>query len=160
MLSRSASVDTVTSFDMILPSVGASSHKQAVRLVAHEVAKVIGINERILSERLLEKEPVNASTVSGGVMITPLRLSGLNGPLNVFAQFRNPVRMNTADNMDIDFLCLVLTPEREGNTYLPTMARFSRLLRQPEMLDRLRRATDERSIRAALDHGAIALRAA
>ncbi|PZO80994.1 MAG: hypothetical protein DI626_11040, partial [Micavibrio aeruginosavorus] len=94
------------------------------------------------------------------VMITPLRMSGLNGPLNVFARLKNPVRVNTMDGTDIDILCLVLTPEREGNTYLPTMARFSRMLRQPDMLERLRLATDERSIRTALEHGAITLRAA
>ncbi len=160
MLARSASSDAITSFDMILPSIIAVSHKQAVRSVAQDVAKIIGINERILSERLLEKETLNASTVSGSVMITPLKLSGLNSPLNILARFRNPVPVNTADNTYIDTLCLVLAPEREGNAYLPTMARLSRLLRQPEMMERLRLATDERSVRMALEHGAITLRAA
>lgn len=151
MFSRTATSDQSINFSLIVPSMIASTHKQAVRLAAQEMAKIIGISERILAERLLEQENEKPSAIGGGVAISHLQLSGLREPMNIFTRLKNPIPMKAPDNMDVDIVCYVLTPEREGSSYLRTMARLSRMLRNPLLCQRLRAAENEKEIGRAFE---------
>lgn len=138
-------------FDLVIPSLIVPNHKQMMRIIASEIAQVIGINDRILGERLSDKEKETPSAMGDGLAITHLQLSGLQNSLNVFIKLKNPVAMSAPDNKDVDIVCILLTPEREGSMYLRTLARVSRLLRNPQICARLRASTDEKSIRNILE---------
>ncbi len=147
-------------FNLVLPSVIAANQKQAVRAIAIEVAKVIGVKDRILTERLLESEKESPSAMGDGVALSHLRISGLSHPLNVFVRFKTSVPYGAADKKDVDFLCLLITPERDGASHLRMMARSSRLLRNKQMRNDLKGAKDEHSIRAILEQSSLELMAA
>ncbi len=147
-------------FDVVVPSLIAATHKQVIRLAAHEVAKVIGIGERILTDRLVEEEKENPSAMGEGISVTHLHISGLKKSVNIFIRLKNPVTMGAPDNKDVDLICLLLTPEREGASYLRTMARISRLLRNAQICIKLRAAKSEKEIRTILDQSSIQLMAA
>ena len=112
-------------FDIVIPSLIAANRKQVLRLAAHEIAKMIGIGERILGERLSDKEKESPGAMGDGLSITHLHISGLQESINVFIRLKNPDYAGAADNKDVDLICLLLTPEREGAAYLRTMARIS-----------------------------------
>jgi PTS system nitrogen regulatory IIA component len=145
------SSDTNPQFDLIIPSLIAANHKQLVRAISGEIAVLIGINERILAERFLEKEKANPSAIGDGISIMHLQLSGLRKSTNIFLRLKNPVAMNAADKRDVDIVCVLLTPEREGSSYLRTLARISRLLRNAQICARLRAASDEKALRHILE---------
>lgn len=138
-------------FDIVVPSLIAANHKQMIRLAAHEVAKVIGIGERILADRLAEQEKENPSAMGEGIAIAHLHISGLKESINVFIRLKNGIDMQAADKKDVDLVCLLLTPEREGSAYLRTMARISRLLRNAQICAMLRSAQNEKTIRTIFD---------
>ena len=138
-------------FDIVVPSLIAANHKQMIRLAAHELAKEIGIGERILADRLTEKEKENPSAMGEGIAVTHLHISGLQESINVFIRLKSPIDMGAPDKKDVDLICLLLTPEREGAAYLRTMARISRLLRNAQICAMLRSAQNEKTIRAVLD---------
>lgn len=156
MTTHSLSIDSsALNFDIVIPSLIAANVKQAVRHTAHEVANHIGISERILAERLIEKERTNPSAMGDGIAITHLHISGLNDPVHVFVRLKTPVAMGAPDSRDVDLVCLLLTPEREGASYLRTMARLSRLLRNTHVCAQLRAASTEQSIRAVFEQTAV-----
>lgn len=138
-------------FDIVVPSLIAANQKQMIRLAAHELAKEIGIGERILADRLTEKEKENPSAMGEGIAVTHLHISGLRESINVFIRLKTPIDMGAPDKKDVDLICLLLTPEREGAAYLRTMARISRLLRNAQICAMLRSAQNEKTIRAVLD---------
>ncbi len=160
MPTRSAFSDTALQFDLVLPSLVAPNSKQVMPLVAHEIAKVIGIKERILAERLAEKEKHNPSAMGDGLALMHLHMSSLQNALTVFVKLKNAVDMGAPDNKAVDIVCVILTPEREGSSYLRTMARLSRLLRNASICAKLREATDEKMIRTILDQSTVQLMAA
>ena len=147
-------------FNLILPSVIAANQKQAVRAVADEAAKLIGIKNRILAERLLEQEKDSPSSMGDGVALSHIRISGLTEPLNVFVRFKNPVPFGANDKKDVELFCLIITPERDGASYLRTISRASRLLRNRQMCASLKTAKDVQTIRAVLDQSSLELMAA
>ncbi len=147
-------------FDLVIPTMIVATRKQVVRMVAHEISKHIGIGERILAERLNEQEKENPSTMGEGIAITHLHISGLQEALNIFIRLKNPVDMGAVDKKDVDLICLLLTPEREGSAYLRTMARISRLLRNAQICAMLRSAQNEKAIRNVLEQNSIQTMAA
>lgn len=160
MPTRSAPSDSTIQFDLVIPSLVAPNRKQVTPLIAHEIAKVIGIKERILSERLNEKEKQNPSAMGDGLALMHLHMSSLQNTLTVFVKLKNPVDMGAPDSKAVDIVCVILTPEREGSSYLRTMARLSRLLRNTSICAKLRAATDEKTIRTILDQSSVQLMAA
>lgn len=151
MLPRIQTSETSLQFDLVIPSMVVANHKQVMPAVAAEISKMIGIHERILKDRLAETEKEKPSAMGDGVSITHLQVSGLKQSMNIFIRLKHAVMMHTPDNKDVDILCVLLTPEREGSSYLRTLARISRLLRNPQTCARLRAAADEKTLRAILE---------
>lgn len=160
MLSPHKSFDSPLYFDLVIPALPAMNHKQVLRLAALEVSKLIGISERILAERLHDREKEHPAAIGDGAAVMHLQLSGLQNALSVFIRLRQPVAMNAPDKADVDLVCLLLTPEREGSAYLRTLARASRLLRNEPVCIKLRNAADEKAIRLILEQSSQALMAA
>lgn len=146
---------SIPEFDLVIPSMIAATRKQVLRLIAHEISKNIGIGERILADRLTEQEKENPSTMGDGIAVAHLHISGLQNSFNVFIRLKNPVDMGAADKKDVDLVCLLFTPEREGAAYLRTMARISRLLRNAQICAMLRTAQNEKAIRNILEQSSI-----
>ena len=160
MTLRSANSEPAITFDLVIPSLVVPNRKQLTRLVAHEIANVIGIKERILSDRLTETEKQSPSAMGDGLSMMHLPMGSLQNAMNVFIKLKNPVDFGAPDNKPVDLLCVILTPEREGASYLRTMARLSRLLRNAQICERLRAASDEKMIRAILGQSTTKLMAA
>jgi nitrogen PTS system EIIA component len=160
MTLRSVQSDPAITFDLVVPSLVVPNKKQLTRLVAHEIAKVIGIKERILSDRLSESEKQNPSAMGDGISVMNLPMGSLQNALNIFIKLKNPIDFAAPDNKPVDLICIILTPEREGVSYLRTMARVSRLLRNAQICAKLRAASDEKTIRNILDQSSTKLMAA
>jgi len=154
------SSENLIHFDLVVPALVAANNKQLVNLVSREISGMIGIKDRILIERLQEKERQNPSTMGDGISITHLPVSGLKNPVNIFVRLKNPIDMKAADKKQVDIMVILLTPEREGSSYLRTLARVSRLLRNAQICARLRKSADEKELRAVLDQSSIQLVAA
>ena len=150
MVTRALS-DFSFSFDLILPNLSVSGERQLATSIARAVSPKIGISERILAERLIESERRTPSALGQGAAIAQLSLSGLSQAFYVFARLKQPVSRPAPDGAPVDIVCVLFTPEREGNSYLRVMARLSRLLSQKEISARLRATTDEREIRAIFE---------
>ncbi len=160
MSTRATLNDLSITFDLIIPYLTAANHKQVIKMVARELAGMIGIKERILAERLAEKEKESPSAMGDGTALTHLHVSGLQKTISVIVHLKNPIEMSAPDKHPVDILCFHLTPEREGAAYLRTLARMSRLLRNAQICTKLRTASDEKAIRNILEHSSIQLMAA
>lgn len=160
MPSPMPSHESTIQFDLVIPSMIASNQKQCLRETAREIAKKIGISERILLERMTEKEKQSPSAIGDGISILQLSMSGLQNAMSVFVRLKHPCDMAAPDNKDVDLFCVLLSPEREGAAYLRTMARISRLLRDAQICSRVRSAADEKDIRNILEQSSVQRRAA
>jgi PTS system nitrogen regulatory IIA component len=143
--------DAAVTFDLIIPSMIAANQKQVLRLIASHASKIIGIQERIFADRLIDKEKQSSSAMGNGVAVSHMPIGSLTQPLTVFVRLRSAVDFHAPDNLPVDLICLLLTPERDGVIHLRSLARLSRLLRDAQICSRLRQAEDEKAIRSVLD---------
>ena len=138
----------------VIPSLPATSKKQALQGVAARAGAMCGIGEREVLDVLLERERLGSTGVGEGVAIPHGTLPDLGHLFALFARLEAPVDFDAADEVPVDLLFLLLAPESAGADHLKALAKISRYLRDPEVCARLRGAADAESIRAVLSEGA------
>ncbi len=93
-----------------------------------------------LLARILKRETDGCTGVGHGIAIPHCRLDGLEGEVVGFATAETPVDFGAPDGLPVDLLFLVASPTQAAAAHLQAVARVSRLLRAPGLVDSLRRA--------------------
>jgi PTS system nitrogen regulatory IIA component len=123
--------DLLTGPDAVLASVKASGKKALLAELASRAASVFKLDERKLFDRLLERERLGSTGIGGGIAIPHGRLSTLDKPRGLFAR-------DSIDERPVDIVFLLVAPEGAGADHLKALARVSRLLRDRNLVEKLR----------------------
>ena len=95
---------------------------------------------------LRERELIGSTGVGNGVAIPHGRVAGLSRILVCFGRSQDGISFDAIDNQPVHFFLLILSPLNVAEEYLQTLARASRLLKQPEKRRLLRLATSAQEI--------------
>jgi PTS system nitrogen regulatory IIA component len=144
----------VISSDAILPSLKASSKKQAIQALSEKAAELTGVEERVIFETLLQRERLGSTGVGGGIAIPHGKLAGIERIYGVFARLARPVEFEALDDQPVDLMFLLLAPEGAGADHLKALARIARILREPGIAGKLRSCSDKTALYAVLTESA------
>ena len=75
------------------------------------------------------------------------RLAKLFG---LFARLERPIDFEALDGQPVDLIFLLLAPETAGADHLKALARIARLLRDPDVVKKLRQSSDAEALYAVL----------
>jgi len=134
----------------ILPALKAKTKKQALQDLAELGASVSGIPVRDLFEGVMQRERLGSTGLGGGIAIPHAKFKGLERIVCLVARLEQPSEFEAIDNEPVDLIFLLLAPEHASGDHLKALARISRLLREPNALERLRAARDAKSLYAIL----------
>ena len=93
-----------------------------------------------LLARILKRESDGCTGVGHGIAIPHCRLDGLEGEVVGFATAGTPVDFGAPDGRPVDLVFLVASPTQAAAAHLQAVARVSRLLRAPGLVESLRQA--------------------
>src|SRR5215212_3922780 len=134
----------------IIPALKAASKKQAIQELAAEAARLTGQSERTIAEVLLQREKLGSTGVGNGIAIPHGKLPKLGKLFGLFARLERPIDFEALDGQPVDLIFLLLAPEAAGADHLKALARVARLLRQPEIVTRLRETREADTLHAVL----------
>ncbi len=134
----------------IIPALKVNGKKQAMQEIAAKAAELTGQGEREILEILLQREKLGSTGVGNGVAIPHGKLSKLNNLFGLFARLERPIDFEALDNQPVDLIFLLLAPEGAGADHLKALARVARLLRDPEIVQKLRESRDADALYAVL----------
>ena len=131
--------------DAILYNVKAKSKKQLLTDLASLAAKKTGLDEGIIFDALIERERLGTTGIGFGVALPHTRLAKLK---KIFCGFASsePVDFDAVDNKPVDLAFVLLVPEEAGADHLKALARLSRLLRNEETVNSLRKAESAKAL--------------
>lgn len=138
------------SADSVIVSLAASSKKQALQMLSAHAARVTEQPEREIFDTLLQRERLGSTGVGRGMAIPHGKLNGLEHIVGLFARLEQPIDFESVDGEPVDLIFLLLAPESAGADHLKALARISRLLREPSMIDRLRASKDAVALHSLL----------
>lgn len=141
-------LEDLVSEHAIIPALDADSKKQALHELAAKAAELSGhaIPAREIFDTLLQRERLGSTGLGRGIAIPHVKFKELDQILCLFARMKRPIDFEALDDEPVDLVFLLLAPEHASGDHLKALARISRLLREPEVLQRLREATGHQDI--------------
>lgn len=136
--------------EAIIPALKASSKKQLLQIMAEKAAVITGLPERDIFETILEREKLGSTGVGNGIAIPHGKLADVQRIVGVFARLENPVDFESLDDQPVDLVFLLLAPESAGADHLKALSRIARLLRDPDMVAKLKNTHDAQALYSLL----------
>ena len=131
----------------VVPALKVASKKQAIQELAAEAAKLTGYSEQTIAEILLQREKLGSTGVGNGIAIPHGKLPKLG---KIFARLEKPIDFEALDGQPVDLIFLLLAPETAGADHLKALARIARLLRDPDVAQKLRESQNADALYAVL----------
>jgi PTS system nitrogen regulatory IIA component len=137
--------------EAILPGLRVQSKKQLLMEMASCASKLTGISEREIFDVVLQREKLGSTGVGGGIAIPHGKLKSLNRITGVFARIETPVDFEALDDQPVDLVFMLLAPEGAGADHLKALSRIARVLRDQDLVARLRASETVTALHACLN---------
>ncbi|RCL00881.1 MAG: nitrogen regulatory IIA component [Candidatus Tokpelaia sp. JSC189] len=124
--------------EAIIPALKVNSKKQLLQIMADKASVISGLPEREVFETILQREKLGTTGVGNGIAIPHGKLPDLEKIIGIFARLEHSVDFEALDDQPVDLVFLLLAPESAGADHLKALSRVARLLREPEMVNKLR----------------------
>ncbi len=143
-------LSSILSAEAVLPAVQAGGKKQLLQHLAAAAAPLTGLDERAIFDALMQREKLGSTALGGGIAIPHGRFPGLEKVQGLFARLGKPVDFDAPDHRPVDIVFLLMAPEGAGADHLKALARVSRLLRDADLVEKLRATTDRDALYALI----------
>ncbi|MGR4862944.1 PTS IIA-like nitrogen regulatory protein PtsN [Caulobacter sp. LARHSG274] len=130
--------------------VNAANKRQVLGVMADVAARAFGVDADEALEGLIEREAASSTGVGQGVAIPHARLSGLDRVRAVFMRLETPVAFGAVDDKPVDLLVALFAPKDADSSHLRALARVSRMMRQPDLREQLRKARSADAVHVLL----------
>jgi PTS system nitrogen regulatory IIA component len=132
--------------------VNAANKRQVLGVMADVAARAFGVDADEALEGLIEREAAGSTGVGQGVAVPHARLSGLDRVRAVFMRLETPVAFGAVDDKPVDLLVALFAPRDADSSHLRALARVSRMMRQPDLREQLRKARSADAVHVLLAH--------
>ncbi|MCR9137276.1 MAG: PTS IIA-like nitrogen regulatory protein PtsN [Alphaproteobacteria bacterium] len=136
--------------DAVLPALKVNSKKQLLQELSAKAAQVTDLSEREIFDVILQRERLGSTGVGNGIAIPHGKLNSINHIVGVFARLDAPVDFEALDDQPVDLVFLLLAPEGSGADHLKALSRIARVLRDGDMVMKLRQTDSASAIYAFL----------
>jgi PTS system nitrogen regulatory IIA component len=134
----------------ILFGESVANKKELFGRIAGHAAELSGVDAATLEQQLEAREALGSTGFGDGIAIPHGRIKGLDRPLMVFLRLARPVDYDAADDLPVDLVFALFSPEGDGAVHLRQLARISRRMRDKDFLAKLRGARSQDALYALL----------
>jgi len=132
----------------------ANSKKQLLQELAAKASKITGLPEREIFDVILQRERLGSTGVGNGIAIPHGKLNNLPSIIGIFARLETSVDFEALDDQPVDLVFLLLAPEGAGADHLKALSRIARVLRDQDMVAKIRSSDSASAIYTLLDDDA------
>ena len=99
-------------------------------------------NKENLLLSLLEREKLGSTGIGENVAIPHAKIRDIDKIITVFARSQIGVEFESLDQKPVNFIYLILAPEKSTGQHLKALARISRLFKNPSLRESVLRANE------------------
>lgn len=144
-------ISDILSTDAIFAEVNASNKRQFLQDLASKASGVAQIDERTLAEAIMERENLGSTGYGRGTAFPHARVSGAKSVRAIFARLSSAIDFDAVDQKPVDLVFMLVSPETDGADHLTALATLSRVLKNDEICEKLRKAKSKDEIFAILN---------
>ncbi len=128
--------------EAVLSGLKAASKKQLLQILSEKASQLTGISERDVFDTVMQRERLGSTGTGNGIAIPHGKLKDVKSITGIFARLEKPVDFESFDDEPVDIVFLLLAPEHAGADHLKALSRIARILRDPDMVAKLRGTPD------------------
>ena len=131
-------INDMLSNNAFLVNFEGTSKKQVLEELSKLAEIELGINSRELLENLTKREKLGSTAVGNGIAIPHANVTDIDNTYVFVSTLVNGLDFNSADDLPVDIVFLLIAPDNKGSEHLQALALISRLLRNKELTTKLR----------------------
>jgi len=131
-------------------TVKADGKTSVLEQLAARFAGVYGLDRAAVLSGLDEREQLGSTGFGRGVAIPHARIGLVDHPVAAFLRLESPVAFEAADDMPVDLVFGLLSPEAAGVVHLHALAAISRMMRDDRMHTALSEAPSDEALFALI----------
>jgi PTS system nitrogen regulatory IIA component len=139
--------------DSVASSMSVANKKSLITQLGFRAARRTGLDHKVISAALHDRERLGSTGFGGGIAIPHGKLLGLGRVYGYFARLAQPIEFHAVDGLPVDLVFLLLSPLDAGADHLKALAGVSRMLRDRDMVAKLRGARSKDAMFALLAGG-------
>ena len=143
-------INDILSEESILVDFNASSKKHVLDVLSKLAEKEIKVSFKTILDNLIKREKLGSTAVGNGIAIPHTTDSSLKKPKGFLAILSNGLEFNANDDQPVDIIFLLLAPPNNGSEHLQALALISRLLKNDELITKLRGCKTKQSAIAVI----------
>ena len=151
-------LDTLIDKQSVLANLKAPNKKQLLVELSQALSSRVAIDHRLIFETLLKREKLGSTGIGQGIAIPHGKVATLPRVYGLFARLATPVEFDSIDGRPVDLVFALLAPEHAGADHLKALAKISRLLRDPDVVAKLRGTEDADGLYAILTEPTVSTR--
>jgi PTS system nitrogen regulatory IIA component len=136
--------------DAVDHALAAANKKALFQQLAAAASRRTGLPAKAIAASLAEREKIGSTGFGGGTAIPHAKIEGLPGVFGYFARLAHAVDYQAVDGLPVDLVVLLLSPPDAGADHLKALAGVSRMLRDRQIVAKLRGARSKDAIFALL----------
>ncbi len=145
-------ISDILSLSNVLTDVKAGSKRQLLQQLAEVAANTVNADARMVTDSVWERENLGSTGYGNGTAFPHARIDGINKVVTVFARLAMPIEFDAVDGKPVDLVFLLISPENSGADHLTALAALSRVLKDPDVCEKLRHARSKDEIFAILNN--------
>ena len=143
-------INEMLSENSFLVGLKPSSKKHILEELSKLAEKELNINSRDLLDILIKREKLGSTAVGNGIAIPHATDDSIKEPKCFIAILTSGLDFNANDDQPVDIIFLLLAPSNNGSQHLQALASVSRLLRNNELVSKLRGCQNTESALAVI----------
>ncbi len=113
-----------------------------MEFLAEKFSQCYGLDRDKCHDRLEERERLGSTGFGRGIAIPHGKIAGIDVPVAVAVHIAKPLDFGSVDSLPVDLVIAFLSPQHGGSIHLQVLATISRMMRNDELVARLRGAHD------------------
>ena len=143
-------INEMLSENSFLVGLKPSSKKHILEELSKLAEKELNISSRDILENLIKREKLGSTAVGNGIAIPHATDDSIKKPKGFIAILTSGLDFNSNDDQPVDIIFLLLAPSNNGSQHLQALASVSRLLRNSELISKLRGCQNAESALAVI----------
>ena len=140
----------ILSEESVLFCTDIQTKRDVLERLSAEAARQTGFSQEEIFAALNDREELGSTGLGNGIAVPHGRFAGLKGVTAVFMKLTQPVDFDSVDDQPVDLIMMLLAPMGAGADHLKALARVARLLRDPDIANKLRESRDVDALYAVL----------
>lgn len=136
----------------VVADVAVANKKALFQQLSILAAERLEIDQALVHERMTARERLGTTGFGAGIAIPHGRLPAIEGVKGLFVRLSRAIDFKAIDQLPVDLVFLLLSPEDAGAAHLKALARVSRALRDRALGEKLRGAGSPDALYALLTH--------